>query len=97
MNFYSTAILDSIDTGDKDFQSTLDRETNTIDFFERLTGIKAEIYHHYAYAKVLKQSTVDTWKEWTKKNKKLITWDDLYNKVNKTDRDIYSKDLRTKN
>jgi hypothetical protein len=95
LKFYSTANPDSIGLSEKDFQSTLDRETNTIEFFERLTGIKAETHHHYAYAKDLKQSTVESWKKWTEKNKILITWDNVKNKVNRTDRDIYSTDLRT--
>lgn len=81
--------IDSIYTSDNDYQVSFEEQPRTIDFFERLTGIKAEIFHGYAYGKILQQKTIDSWKEWTKENRELLTWDTLRNTVNRIDRDIY--------
>lgn len=81
--------MDSIYSSDKDYQAALEEQPRTMDFFERLTGIEAEIFHGYAYGKILQQKTINSWKEWTKQNRKLLTWDTLRSTVNRIDRDIY--------
>jgi hypothetical protein len=91
IEFYSKANIDSIDTMTKDFQADLDKEKRSIELFEKLTGIKAEIFHSHVYAKVLKQTTVDSWKSWINKNRRLVIWDNARGTVNRSDRDIWKK------
>jgi hypothetical protein len=79
--------IDSLYTSDQDYWDDMKKIPSTIDFFERLTGIKAE--KSLRHEKILQRKTIDSWKKWTKENRKLLIWDSLRSMVNRTDGDIF--------
>lgn len=78
--------IDSLYLSDQDYEHAMRKIPSTIDFFELLTEVKAEKHRG---GKVLQRKTIDSWKEWTKQNRKLLIWDSLRSTVNRTDKDIF--------